>query len=205
MSFMQDLANAYNQEVANERAAANARYTPTGSYTATVEAVEAGLMRDNETPKLNLTLNLSNENGQRAGKTWLDITPVEQRKRDGKLRRETTLFYDLMKLSGADGVEEFVALLENGMLTFSLYGTEYFNAPVDKLPLELIDAEYLDEDGEPIAGKWQMTFIDADDEDGLRDQFLAAGQKSRFMVLRVGRAKHVASATTELPDDDIPF
>jgi len=190
--FLADLQAAHNDDLASESKAKTQYFTRTGTYTATVEGVEPGLMRD-QTPKLTLTLQLVDESGRRAGKNWLDVTPVELTKFDGSRRRETQLYYDLFALSGAADVAEFVALLENGMLTFALYGSEYFNAPVDKLPLSLVDEEYIDEDGEIILTKggkipWQMTFIDADD-DALRQRFLDAEQRSRFMVLRVSKPK----------------
>ena len=195
MSFLADLQAAHNNDIANESKAKGQRFTRTGTYTALVEAIEPGLMRDNETPKLNLTLQLLDENGHRSGKNWLDITPIELTKFDGGRRRETQLYYDLFALSGAADVAEFVELLEAGMFTFSLYGSEYFNAPVDKLPVDLVDEEHIDEDGEIVLTKggktpWQMTFIDADD-DALRQRFLDAGQRSRLMVLRVSKAKVV--------------
>lgn len=175
--MLQHFANAYNANIANEAAAKSRRFTPTGTYVATVKKVEAGLMRDGETYKLNLELDLHDDNGVRAGKAWIDITPTELRRRNGDLMPETQFFYDLMRISGAADTDGFIheRLLE---LVFSLYGVEIFLARNENLP-----EQFQDPDSQPQW--WRKVYINHG-EDEKRDVCFAAGLKSRLEVKRVG-------------------
>lgn len=175
--MMQELAAAFNADLLNEVNTQSRRFVKTGTYTGQVIEVVPGLMRDGETYKLNLTIQLLDEDLNKIGRAYLDITPTEIRNMKGGLRKESELFYALVKTLGAADVETFVAELPNAVI--SLYGTEYFNGKSAEFP------EILREEG-LTADQWQKVFVNAD-EDAKRDVLLGAGLKSRFMVLRVGK------------------
>ena len=175
---MQNLMDNFNTDLMKEVNRPNV--IETGTYTAQVADAKTKIVTNQKTGEertvLALTLNLFREE-IRAGMCWLDICPVEQRSKTGKLLKEAELFYKLAKVLGASDMESMIEKLPGAVI--SVYGTELYMARNSDMP-----AQFKDNDKPETA--WIKVYVNEGDETK-REILLDAELKPRFEVQRVGQ------------------